>query len=351
MQGLGTVLELSSISEEEVFLGGLDTKGSDGNNVCIWQDDVMQVAFHVATMMPTKDSDPNCNGKKRHIGNNYVTIVYNESGQPYSLNTITVTTCPLRHTHSLNTITGQFNHTTVEVVPGYHSANSVGVLCRPELTDFVGGGGNPRLVSDANLPILVRQISLHADLASIVWESLKRPPHSPFASSWLERLRKNRKIKMCQLEGGGPRRGVLGQGLPGQGVQGGVAVVTLGQHVVQDVTRERCLCSATRRPPPSSSGAVHRYGGSVGVLEMELPSLLRDEAVKSMQGPSLEADMTGGGEEEKHGERVPTGSQRRDSGPRESMQREEDPTHEILRMTTRKANREEGEVPKETRTD
>lgn len=49
-----------------------------------------QVVFHVATMMPTKESDPNCNSKKRHIGNNYVTIVYNESGQPYSINTIKV---------------------------------------------------------------------------------------------------------------------------------------------------------------------------------------------------------------------------------------------------------------------
>lgn len=53
----------------------------------------------------------------------------------------------------------------MEIVPGDHSTNSVGVLCRPELTDFVGGGGSPRLVSDTNLPILVRQIALHADVS------------------------------------------------------------------------------------------------------------------------------------------------------------------------------------------
>lgn len=184
LQGLGSVLELSSVAEDEVFLGGLDTKGSDGKHVCIWQDDVMQVVFHVATMMPTKESDPNCNGKKRHIGNNYVTIVYNESGHPYNI----------------TTIKGQFNHTIVEVVPGDHSTNSVGVLCRPELADFVGGGGSPRLVSDTNLPILVRQIALHTDLASTIWESLNRPPHSPYASNWLERLRKIRKIKQMVTE-------------------------------------------------------------------------------------------------------------------------------------------------------
>ncbi|XP_069978306.1 tuberin isoform X7 [Penaeus vannamei] len=183
LQGLGSVLELSSVSQDEVFLGGLDTKGNDGKLVYIWHDDVMQVVYHIATLMPTKESDPNCTGKKKHIGNNYVTIVYNESGQSYNI----------------NTIKGQFNHTIVEVVPADHSTNSVGVLCRPELADFVGGGGDPRLVSDTNLPILVRQLALHADLASMIWESLNRPPHNPYASNWLERLRKIRKIRQTIL--------------------------------------------------------------------------------------------------------------------------------------------------------
>jgi hypothetical protein len=40
--------------------------------------------------MPTKDSDPACTNKKRHIGNDYVTIVYNDSGEDYQMNTIRV---------------------------------------------------------------------------------------------------------------------------------------------------------------------------------------------------------------------------------------------------------------------
>lgn len=43
-------------------------------------------------MMPSKESDARCTNKKLHIGNNYVTIVYNESGEPYSLGTIKVGT-------------------------------------------------------------------------------------------------------------------------------------------------------------------------------------------------------------------------------------------------------------------
>lgn len=48
------------------------------------------MAFHVATLMPTKLSDPKCTSKKQHIGNNYVTVVYNESGEPYNIQTVKV---------------------------------------------------------------------------------------------------------------------------------------------------------------------------------------------------------------------------------------------------------------------
>ena len=40
--------------------------------------------------MPNKESDPKCNAKKLHIGNDFVSIVYNDSKQPYQLGTIKV---------------------------------------------------------------------------------------------------------------------------------------------------------------------------------------------------------------------------------------------------------------------
>jgi hypothetical protein len=48
----------------------------------------LQVIFHVATLMPTNlEKDPQCNKKKRHIGNDFVAVVYNDagSGQNYKL--------------------------------------------------------------------------------------------------------------------------------------------------------------------------------------------------------------------------------------------------------------------------
>ena len=59
------------------------------------------VVFHVATLMPTLSSDPQCNNKKLHIGNDFVTLVYNESGQPYQFGTIKVCPAPdATHCHT-----------------------------------------------------------------------------------------------------------------------------------------------------------------------------------------------------------------------------------------------------------
>lgn len=90
LNSLGTVVKLQDVDSQTVFLGGLEQNGEDGKFAYMWQDDVIRVAFHVTTLMPNKESDANCNNKKRHIGNNNVTIVYNESGEEYNINTIKV---------------------------------------------------------------------------------------------------------------------------------------------------------------------------------------------------------------------------------------------------------------------
>lgn len=49
-----------------------------------------QVQFHVATAMPSLARDPHCNEKRKYIGNDYVSIVYNDSGQDFNIHTIKV---------------------------------------------------------------------------------------------------------------------------------------------------------------------------------------------------------------------------------------------------------------------
>lgn len=93
LQSLGTLIKLQDVDPQVFFLGGLEQDGNDGKFTYIWQDDVIRVTFHVATLMPNKETDPQCTNKKLHIGNNNVTIVYNESGEEYNINTIKVSLC------------------------------------------------------------------------------------------------------------------------------------------------------------------------------------------------------------------------------------------------------------------
>ena len=51
--------------------------------------DKVETAFHVATLMPTAASDPQQVAKKRHLGNDNVTIVWNEHKRDYLPITVT----------------------------------------------------------------------------------------------------------------------------------------------------------------------------------------------------------------------------------------------------------------------
>uniref|UniRef100_A0A8D8YNL1 Tuberin n=5 Tax=Cacopsylla melanoneura TaxID=428564 RepID=A0A8D8YNL1_9HEMI len=179
LQRLGTLIKLTDADPLNVFLGGLETNGSDGKNTYSWQDEVMQVIFHVATMMPTLESDPNCNNKKKNIGNDYVTIVYNESGVDYNI----------------RTVKGQFIYACVVVEPLEHGISQITVKTREELVQHVGHS-EPKVVSDQNVAILARQLALHANFASRILCSLSKGHKSaPYASNWLERLRQIKRIK------------------------------------------------------------------------------------------------------------------------------------------------------------
>ena len=59
-----------------------------GDFSILWSDGIIQIAFHVSTMMLLKDDDVNT--KKRHLGNDSTIIVYNESGEEYQFNMMRV---------------------------------------------------------------------------------------------------------------------------------------------------------------------------------------------------------------------------------------------------------------------
>ena len=81
-----------------------------------------QVVYHTATLMPNDCHDPQSNKKKRHIGNDYVAIVYNESGHPYTM----------------GTVKGQFIYAVIVVEPLDFESNRMSVLTKPELEADLG---------------------------------------------------------------------------------------------------------------------------------------------------------------------------------------------------------------------
>ncbi len=94
LRGLGALLSLRDLPRDMVYLGGLDRSGTDGEYAYCYYDDITQVIFHVATMMPTDlTAAPSCSNKKLHIGNDFVTVVYNNSGAEYKFGTIKVGQC------------------------------------------------------------------------------------------------------------------------------------------------------------------------------------------------------------------------------------------------------------------
>ncbi|XP_048407710.1 tuberin isoform X2 [Stegostoma tigrinum] len=177
LTGLGKLIYLQDCNPEQIFLGGLDTYGDDGQFTYCWHDDIMQAIFHIATLMPNKESDKACCNKKRHIGNDYVVVIYKDTEEEYKL----------------GTIKGQFNFVEIIIKPLDFESNLVTLQARKDMEGLVDTNV-ARIVSDKNLPLLVRQMALHANMASLVHHN-SAVPSEAYASKWLARLRQIKRIR------------------------------------------------------------------------------------------------------------------------------------------------------------
>ncbi|XP_063286542.1 tuberin isoform X2 [Pelobates fuscus] len=178
LTGLGKLIELRDTQPDKIFLGGLDgSGGDDGQFTYCWHDDIMQVIFQITTLMPNNDIDPQRCNKKRHVGNNFVNIVYNDSGEFYKL----------------GTLKGQFNFVDVNIQPLDCDSNLVTLQCRKDMEGLVDISV-AKIVSDRNLPFLARQMALHSNMASQVHHSRSNPTDI-YPSKWIARLRHIKKIR------------------------------------------------------------------------------------------------------------------------------------------------------------
>ncbi|KAG8856912.1 Tuberous sclerosis 2-like protein [Tulasnella sp. 330] len=184
LQGLGRLIRLRG--QKTVYTGGLDfTNDEDGPHAYAWWDDIAQVLYHTATMMPNRPGDTQLSYKKMHIGNDYVRIVWNDSGAPYLFDTLKT----------------DFQFANIIIEP--HSAGASGayssslheheffkVSCQraPGMPEF-GPLGNFKLVSSDSLPAFVRQVSLLADFFAPVWIHTQRDTRTAeYVTNWRARL-------------------------------------------------------------------------------------------------------------------------------------------------------------------
>jgi hypothetical protein len=172
---------------------GLDRESnSDGEYAFCWRDRVTEIVFHVTTQMPTDlERDPQCIGKKRHIGNDFVNIIFNNSGLPFRF----------------DTFPSEFNYVNIVITPEsrasfvatrlrsqLHTKNAfykVQVMSRHDFPEL-SPASETKIISLAALPGFIRLLALNASVFSLVWANRTGGEH---ISSWRNRYREINRLR------------------------------------------------------------------------------------------------------------------------------------------------------------
>ncbi|KAL9547515.1 hypothetical protein MBANPS3_006125 [Mucor bainieri] len=194
LNALGTIQRLHGLAGNT---GGLDREMDiDGRYAYFWKDDVTEAVFHAATMMPTNlERDPQCSAKKRHIGNDYVSIVYNDSGMDYAFDTLPSQFNFINIVVSPHSISTEAVSPTHALIGAENTFFKVEMQRRPDMPD-IGPLSEPKLVSAQSLPGFVRQAAIHANIfAQVFWQSASAGGKREYVSHWRERLKQIQRVK------------------------------------------------------------------------------------------------------------------------------------------------------------
>lgn len=188
VDGLGDLITLKGTDRNT---GGLDRENNlDGEFAYVWSDRITEIVFHVTTMMPTLQDDLQCTMKKRHIGNDFVNIVFNNSGLPWRF----------------GTIPSQFNFVSIVITPearsGFVSSRLTKKgppdrvfyrvqVCRKEGFSDISPAQETKIVSDLSLPAFVRNLALSASVYSHVYNE----GGGEHISNWRHRLRSINRLR------------------------------------------------------------------------------------------------------------------------------------------------------------
>lgn len=193
LNNLGTLTKLKGA---KFNTQGLDREyDTDGQYTYCWRDRVTEIVFHVTTQMPTNlERDSNCTLKKRHIGNDFVNIIFNDSGLPFKF----------------DTFPSQFNFVNIVITPASRASfiamreadggrgqsqkqpfYRVQVMSKPGFPE-VSPASETKMISLKALPGFIRLLALNASMFSLVWHNREGGEH---ISSWSARLREIKRLR------------------------------------------------------------------------------------------------------------------------------------------------------------
>ena len=191
LHGVGQLVELKG--QRDVYTGGLDTSNDeDGQFAYAWRNEIAQVLYHTATLMPNRSYDPQFAHKKKHLGNDYVRIVWNDSGLPYGFDTLKTEfqfVNIIIEPHSMGAIAAYSN--------SLHEHEFFKVYCqRVESMPEFGPLGEFKVISAESLSHYVREVSLLADFFAPIWVHTQRDTKAvEYVSNWRSRLQRIKKVR------------------------------------------------------------------------------------------------------------------------------------------------------------
>jgi hypothetical protein len=187
---LGTLVKLKNATFNTQ---GLDRHGDmDGEYTIAWRDRITELVYHVTTMMPTNlEHDPQCIGKKRHIGNDFVNIIFNNSGNPFDFNTfpsefnyVNIVITP----ESRASFSGTRDRSAVHPESSFYKVQVMSKEGFPEISP----AAETKILCLRALPDFVRLLALNASVFAHVWANRHGGEH---VSSWRSRLKEIKRIK------------------------------------------------------------------------------------------------------------------------------------------------------------
>ena len=197
VEGLGSLRKLEGATFNTQGLDRMDNM--DGHHTVVWNSDITELVFHVTTMMPNHphlDASQNAAQKKRHIGNDYVNVIFNNSGTQ------------LDYTALYNTFPSAFGYVYIVITPSARTSflqtrtaavtadsrdrfYKVRVVTRPDYP-LVSPAAVEKVISGASLPGFVRNLALNDCIMSLMREP--RSGAGEYPSSWKGRLQQIRRL-------------------------------------------------------------------------------------------------------------------------------------------------------------